>query len=427
MKLSLRIYISSTYEDLASHRRALYEQLRRLGHEVTAMEDYVAADRRPIDKCLEDVDACDACIGLLARRYGYVPLDDNPKGLSVTELEYEAAEGKRLMFLLDETAVWPPKHDDVAAGKGKAIRRFRQRAEKEVVRARFTTKDNLLAAVYPALEQFRQSFVSRQSTVPRQMPYLVDRQDQRRGIRDLLDRVEPHAGALPLILHGDDDQGHGELIEVLRDNDANLLFKLSHRLPVKEYVLSWPRDLSPKDFRRHMFDELARVSGPQLRGDEPAIQRAVNRHPGPVLVHTHVAAEALRAQGGQRIVERFRSFWNAWPPKPKHGPLLSFLCIKYPTTNRWLRAWRDRALKNRMQSVLLKTETPAVLAEMVDVTKSQAFEWALLPEVKRIAASVDLKAGIRKQFGNEDAMPMETLMEGLGDLLEEKSYGFSVL
>ena len=43
-----RIYISSTYEDLKDYREAAYRALRRLRHDVVAMEDYVAADERPL-------------------------------------------------------------------------------------------------------------------------------------------------------------------------------------------------------------------------------------------------------------------------------------------------------------------------------------------------------------------------------------------
>jgi hypothetical protein len=41
--------------------------------DVIAMEHYVAADQRPLDKCLEDVCGCDLYIGLFAWRYGYIP------------------------------------------------------------------------------------------------------------------------------------------------------------------------------------------------------------------------------------------------------------------------------------------------------------------------------------------------------------------
>ena len=59
-----RVYISSTYRDLVEHRRILYEALRKNSYDVIAMEDYVAADERPVDRCLADVRSCGLYIGL---------------------------------------------------------------------------------------------------------------------------------------------------------------------------------------------------------------------------------------------------------------------------------------------------------------------------------------------------------------------------
>jgi hypothetical protein len=74
---------------------------------VIAMEDYVATDERPLDKCLADVASCDIYIGIFAWRYGYVPPGQER---SITELEYRQAGQsslERLTFLLDEDAPWP--------------------------------------------------------------------------------------------------------------------------------------------------------------------------------------------------------------------------------------------------------------------------------------------------------------------------------
>jgi hypothetical protein len=102
-----KIYISSTYEDLQKEREATAQTLRRLGHQPICMEDYTATDKRPLDKCLEDVRCCDAYIGLFAWRYGFIP-DGCDK--SISHLEYEAAGQAgipRLVFLLHEKASWP--------------------------------------------------------------------------------------------------------------------------------------------------------------------------------------------------------------------------------------------------------------------------------------------------------------------------------
>jgi len=101
------VYISSTYKDLESYRKCLYSALcKLLDVHVVAMEDYVATDQRPVDRCLEDVAKCDVYVGIFAWRYGYIPPDYN---ISITELEYRKAEQTnkiKLIFLLNENAIW---------------------------------------------------------------------------------------------------------------------------------------------------------------------------------------------------------------------------------------------------------------------------------------------------------------------------------
>lgn len=103
-----RIYLSSTFEDLKDCRAAAYRTLRKLGHDVISMEDYVASGQRPLAQCLADVAGCDACVGLVAWRLGFVPAGH---AQSITELELLEAERHGLpclVFLLDDDAPWPP-------------------------------------------------------------------------------------------------------------------------------------------------------------------------------------------------------------------------------------------------------------------------------------------------------------------------------
>ena len=113
-----RIYVSSTFSDLQDYRKGVSSALRRLGHEDVAMEYYVAEDRRPLDRCLEDVESCDAYVGIFAWRYGFVPRTGNPEQLSITELEYRhaLATGKAcLIFLISVDTPWPPAKMETAA------------------------------------------------------------------------------------------------------------------------------------------------------------------------------------------------------------------------------------------------------------------------------------------------------------------------
>src|SRR5689334_15799131 len=70
----MRIFVSSSFEDLREHRAAAIRVLRQLGHEVLAMEDMIAGSGAPLGKVLEMVDRSEAYVGVFAWRYGYIPV-----------------------------------------------------------------------------------------------------------------------------------------------------------------------------------------------------------------------------------------------------------------------------------------------------------------------------------------------------------------
>lgn len=155
----LTIYLSSTFEDLKDYRRAVSEALRKSGYQVLAMEDYVAADRRPVEKCLNDVEKADFYIGLLGFRYGYVPPPEhnNPNGWSITELEFRYAESRKkpcLMFMAKEDAGMPLMFVDAYTGegdRGKQIEQLRKHLLKEKLASQFRFPHELASLVLAAV------------------------------------------------------------------------------------------------------------------------------------------------------------------------------------------------------------------------------------------------------------------------------------
>ena len=150
------VYLSSTYEDLREQRAAVHRQLRRLdGFQVHAMEDYVARDDRPKDRCLADVEACDVYVGIFAWRSGFVPPGETA---SITELEYRAARkaGKKcLIFLLAEDAPWKLSFTDSHTGEngaGERVKSLRQELRESHSVGFFTTPDDLAAQVSAAVQ-----------------------------------------------------------------------------------------------------------------------------------------------------------------------------------------------------------------------------------------------------------------------------------
>jgi subtilisin family serine protease len=156
-----RIYLSSTYQDLVEYRKAVYQVLRELRHDVLEMEHYTAADERPLKKCLADVGASDLYVGIFAWRYGFVPDDKerNSREESITALEYRRAREKgiaTLLFLLNEETPWPPKlHDsNIEPGHADRIKTFRNEVKREHMVSFFSTPDELARKVATAVFQW---------------------------------------------------------------------------------------------------------------------------------------------------------------------------------------------------------------------------------------------------------------------------------
>jgi hypothetical protein len=143
-----RIYISSTWEDLADFRAEVCASLRRLRHDVVSMEDYTARSGRPLDECLADVAACDVYVGLFAWRQGFVPAGQS-KGIAQLELEEAERTGKTvLVFLLAEDQPWPPKLVDEDK---RAIVALRERLQRDYIVEWFRTPHDLANHVATAV------------------------------------------------------------------------------------------------------------------------------------------------------------------------------------------------------------------------------------------------------------------------------------
>lgn len=74
----MRVFVSSTFQDLEPYREAVLRGLRQIGHDVVAMEDFTAASAPPLQRVLERVTEADAYVGVFAWRYGYIPLSVPP-------------------------------------------------------------------------------------------------------------------------------------------------------------------------------------------------------------------------------------------------------------------------------------------------------------------------------------------------------------
>ena len=96
------VFISSTYQDLAEHRRAVWQALEEFDVSVRGMEQFGARPEVPLETCLAEVEQSDVYVGIIAFRIGSI----HPESAkSFTQLEYERASSLNkaiLIYLVDE-------------------------------------------------------------------------------------------------------------------------------------------------------------------------------------------------------------------------------------------------------------------------------------------------------------------------------------
>jgi len=155
------VMISSTWADLAEHRKAVFDALLRLGFFPIGMEfDSAKAGRDIMESSLEMVDQAHAYVGILSHRYGGVPEDSrrNPEKLSITELEYRRALERGIpvyMYLMSDDH--PVKRVDVESVEEyqKKLAELRADAKRRSICAEFLSVEGLKGLVLQSLHEFK--------------------------------------------------------------------------------------------------------------------------------------------------------------------------------------------------------------------------------------------------------------------------------
>ena len=142
-----RVFLSSTFVDLAEHRKAVQDAIRQLGAIDVSMEHFGARDERPADECIRLVrEESDVFVGIYAHRYGYIP---DGADISVSEMEYRAASEvplPRFIYLVDDNQPWLPAYIDTGANKDR-LSAFKTSLKKRHICQLFASQDQLAAKV----------------------------------------------------------------------------------------------------------------------------------------------------------------------------------------------------------------------------------------------------------------------------------------
>lgn len=271
--------------------------------------------------------------------------------------------------------------------------------------------------------------------IPPLLPYLPNRGEQEFRLGEALRQLkEPFTFPILCITHGDEFQCHDMFLERLKEITLPKLLDLHpKRKLVSLYPLHWPaslkniEDLVPR-LRQNLSETLLNRSMATLI----EINKVLELHSGPVIIHTHILTEDWQRYGS-RVLGDYLKFWHEWPSLSTGQQIFVVLFVKYQMKHlnnfvkrlhlKWLNKNISDALQKHTFSQF-KRLTCVVLPRLTGITRLQAENWALREEIKRFYAGPNIMSEIRKiyfEWENEhatSAIPMEFLAEKLRLILE---------
>ena len=147
-----KVYVSSTIADLKPERQAVLDWLRLARHQ--AVDSYLPGRDTVRGSCLADVDICDLCVLIVGHRYGFQPEQDNPEGLSITQLEFRRAGQSGIpRIALLRTSIPDVSLSDLADPQRLAlVSAFRAEVAREVRAAEFSDLQGLIQGLSTGIQ-----------------------------------------------------------------------------------------------------------------------------------------------------------------------------------------------------------------------------------------------------------------------------------
>lgn len=152
-----KVFISSTYSDLVTFRREIWEVLSHREVKILGMEIFGARKNKPLKTCLDEVSKSDIYIGIIGARYGSV---DQASGKSYTQLEYEKAVKDNLeilVYIIDENCKVPLKFVDTGENALK-LESFKRYLMKEHTIDTFMEESVLAKKIHDKLKELIPNF-----------------------------------------------------------------------------------------------------------------------------------------------------------------------------------------------------------------------------------------------------------------------------
>jgi len=266
----MKVFLSSTYNDLIEHRRAAHDALEQLGLHVIWMEAFGARPVESTKACLDEIEDAELFIGIYAHRYGYIPESSD---ISITEQEFLHAKSKRkpiFGFIVNEDHAWPPKH--IEHDKDDKLDAFLKKVKKQPVKF-FTTPDDLASNVSSSVGKYLAKLKSMPAsgfpiTEPRKpigsilpyQPYFFGRDKE---LAIIADAISPESRTWGALIDG--PGGIGKTALAIRAAHLADLFERKIFITAKVRELTAEGEAKLTDFTRPtylaMLDELGKELG----------------------------------------------------------------------------------------------------------------------------------------------------------------------
>src|ERR1041384_1999848 len=209
--------IRSAAFDLPEHRAAVEQACLDAGVFPIGMEHMPARDANGIKVSLDMVEQADIYLGIYAWRYGWVPDFENPKKISVTEMEFDYVVERKAAGKLREILIFtahkehPCTFEDIEADDDaqRKLVAFKNKACDGRQRKEFRSIEELRRHVGDALREFLQregesadaarTVSTPYTSIPHNLPSLqpfFGREEELRKIADALDPESRTWGAL---------------------------------------------------------------------------------------------------------------------------------------------------------------------------------------------------------------------------------------
>jgi hypothetical protein len=275
------------------------------------------------------------------------------------------------------------------------------------------------------------------------LPYLLDRSDQEKDLRDALVAHREQKPQRPLIcvIHGDELECHTLFLRRLQEKTLRGL--LSHwypkeagQFPIVNYDLQMPlKKITASNYEDILWDNLRTATHGGKPVSREEIINFIAQHKLAVMFNSSILTEDLHNISLESLEMIFK-FWSLWPNLPEG--LLLFICMSYKYQkersigwSNFITRWRHRKRNKDISSYVngldfsdYKNIYGVRLTELKAISRSDAEALINLDVVRNFYDFHD--RDIRSLYGklelctSEGCIPMEMLLENLMRIHEEK-------